>query len=94
MMKSLMLITIVSLGIMMLIANMTVAAVVKVLASKYVEEKYTTAIDCEEASPSDDFLCNGINGVEGLPYCDKYDEKSRAKIFPELRGCWNREYSH
>lgn len=66
MMKSLMLITIVALAIMTLIANMTVAAVVEVLASKYVEEKYTTAIDCDEASPSDDFLCNGSNGVKGL----------------------------
>jgi hypothetical protein len=68
---------------------MTVAA--EVLTSKYVEEKYTTAIDCDEASPSEDFLCNGFNGVEGLPYCDKYDEETRTKVFPELRGCWDRE---
>ena len=90
-MKSLMLKTIVSLGIMTLIANMIVVTIVEVFASKYVEEKYTTAIDCDEATLSDNFLCNGSNGVKGLPYCDKYDEKTRAKIFPELRGCWDRE---
>jgi hypothetical protein len=46
--------------------------------------------ECKEKSnyPS---LCSGSNGVNGNPFCDKYNAIERAEYYPNAtKGCWDR----
>ncbi|MGH9974462.1 MAG: hypothetical protein ACRD8Z_01305 [Nitrososphaeraceae archaeon] len=38
------------------------------------------------------FLCDGDSGVNGLPFCDKYNATERAEQFPNITGgsCYDR----
>lgn len=46
--------------------------------------------ECKEESdyPS---LCSGSNGVNGKPFCDKYNATERTEYYPNAtKGCWDR----
>ena len=47
--------------------------------------------ECEEQNDYA-FLCGGRNGVNGLPFCDKYNATERAEQFPNITegSCFDR----
>ena len=53
-------------------------------------EESEEEIECREEN-EDDFLCNGLNGVSGLPFCDEYNSTVRAAFYPNITGCYDRE---
>jgi hypothetical protein len=47
--------------------------------------------ECKEESVYD-YLCNGGDGVNGLPFCDEYNATERVRLLPNLtvEGCYDR----
>jgi hypothetical protein len=72
--------------LMLFVGLLPTVALAQANAQLPVIEKGT--VDCDE--DEDNYLCNGVIGVEGEPFCDKYSKEVRTAQYPAIESCFAR----